>query len=120
MHLKVHQFHRKAPMLDFLFNKVEVLKACNFIKRDSNIGVPVNIAKFLKTPILKNICERLLMQMFNPLSSNFTKWSNTLKQFIGTLPTNCLSVFDYFMGLAFKGLIEGSEYISVTNLLNFS
>ena len=36
--------------------------------------------------------------MFNPLSANPTKWSNTLKQFV-------LSVFDYFVGLALKGLI---------------
>ena len=40
----------------------------------------------------------------NPLSANPTKWSNTLKQFVGNLPTNCLSVFDHFVGLALKGL----------------
>ena len=40
----------------------------------------------------------------NPLSANFTKWSNTLKQFVGNLPTNCLSVFEHFVGLALKGL----------------
>ena len=40
----------------------------------------------------------------NPLSANFTKWSNTLKQFVGKYPTNCLSVFDRFVGLALKGL----------------
>ena len=40
----------------------------------------------------------------NTLSANFTKWSNTLKQFVGNLPTNCLSVFDHFVGLAHKGL----------------
>ena len=39
----------------------------------------------------------------NPLSANFTKWSNTLKQFIGKL-----SVFDYFVGLALKGLTSAS------------
>ena len=33
----------------------------------------------------------------NPLSANPTKWSNTLKQFVGKLPTNCLSVFDHFV-----------------------
>ena len=33
------------------------------------------------------------------LSANPTKWSNTLKQFVGKFPTNCLSVFDDFMGL---------------------
>ena len=42
--------------------------------------------------------------MINPLITNSTKWSNTLKQFVGKkLPTNCLSVFDYFVGLALKG-----------------
>ena len=42
--------------------------------------------------------------IFNPLSANSTKWSNTLKQFVGKLPTNCLSVFDHFVELALKGL----------------
>ena len=42
--------------------------------------------------------------IINPLSANFTKWSNTLKQFVGKLPTCCLSVFDHFVGLAIKGL----------------
>ena len=42
---------------------------------------------------------------FNPLSTNFTKWSNTLKQFVGNLLMNCLSVFGDFVGLALKGLI---------------
>ena len=40
----------------------------------------------------------------NPLSANPTKWSNILKQFVGNLPTNCLSVFDHFVKLALKGL----------------
>ena len=40
---------------------------------------------------------------FNPLSANFTKWSNTLKQF-GKLTTNCLSVFGHFVRLPLKGL----------------
>ena len=40
---------------------------------------------------------------FNPLSANPTKWWNTRKQFVGKLPTNCLSVFDHFMGLALEG-----------------
>ena len=42
----------------------------------------------------------------NPLSTNFTKWSNTLKQFVGKLPTNCLGLFDHFVGLALKGLTK--------------
>ena len=36
------------------------LKVCNFIKkRLQHRRFPVNIAKFLRAPILKNICERL-------------------------------------------------------------
>ena len=38
----------------------------------------------------------------NPLSNNPTKWSNTLKRFVDKLPTNCLSVFDHFVGLVLK------------------
>ena len=45
-----------------------------------------------------------LSELINPLSANITKLSNTLKQFVGKLPTNCLSVFDHFVGLALKGL----------------
>ena len=29
---------------------------------------------------------------------------NTLKQFYGSFPSNCLSVFDHFVGLTLKGL----------------
>ena len=44
------------------------------------------------------------LSLINPLSANPTKWSNTLKQFVGKFPTNCLSVFDHFVGLALEGL----------------
>ena len=53
-------------------------------------------------PDLSQISDR--MPDINPFSVNFTKWSNTLKQFVGNLPTNFLSVFDHFVGLALKGL----------------
>ena len=42
--------------------------------------------------------------IFNPLSTNPAKWSNTLKIIRRLLPTNCLMVFDHFVGLALKGL----------------
>ena len=41
---------------------------------------------------------------FNPLSANPTKWPNTLKKFVGNLPTNSLSVLDHFVKLALIGL----------------
>ena len=44
------------------------------------------------------------LAVFNPLSANPTKWSNTLKQFVGNLPANCLTVFDHLVILALKGL----------------
>ena len=40
----------------------------------------------------------------NPLNANPVKWSNTFKQFVGKLLTNYLSLFDHFVGLAFKEL----------------
>ena len=40
----------------------------------------------------------------NPLSASPTKWSDTLKQFVTNLPTNCLSVFEHFVILALKEL----------------
>ena len=48
--------------------------------------------------------DPLSQHSINPLSANPTKWSNTLKQFVGNFPTNCLSVFDHFVGLALKEL----------------
>ena len=46
----------------------------------------------------------LSILVVNLLSTNPTKWSKTLKQFVGNLSTNCLSVVDYFVGLALEGL----------------
>ena len=40
----------------------------------------------------------------NPLTAKLTRWPNTLKQVVGSLPTNCLSVFGHFLGLVLKGL----------------
>ena len=44
------------------------------------------------------------LTILNPLSANPIKWPNTLKQFVGKLSTNCLSLFDHFVKLALKGL----------------
>ena len=46
----------KTPVLKPLLNKVPGCKACNFAKkRIQHSCFPVNIAKFLRAPILKNI-----------------------------------------------------------------
>ena len=49
-------------MLNSPFNKAAALKASHFIKkRLQHSCFPVNIAKFIKTPILKNSCKRMLL-----------------------------------------------------------
>ena len=58
--------------------------------------------KNLKLELQKSL--QFILLSFNPLSANLTKWSNTLKQFVGKLPTNCLSVFDHFVRLTLKEL----------------
>ena len=60
--VKYRKFNRKTPVLESLFNNVEGLQACNFIKKIfQHWCFPMKFAKFLRTPILKNICERLLL-----------------------------------------------------------
>ena len=46
---------------------------------------------------------------FNPLTADPTKWSNTVKKNRRQQPTNCLSVFDHFVGLAIEGLAKPFE-----------
>ena len=58
--------------------------------------------KFNSTPLFFAIW----IENVNPLSAKLTKWPNTLKQFVGNLPTNCLSVFGHFVGLALKRLMR--------------
>ena len=55
----------------------------------------------------------LIAGLFNTLNASPTKWSNTLKQFVGKLPMNCLSVLEHFLGLALKGL---SKYWPLTTI----
>ena len=50
------------------------------------------------------------------LSTNLTKWLNTLKQlWLLQQPTNCVSLFDHFVGLMLKDLtICGLFFFSYT------
>ena len=53
---------KRTLVLESIFNKVAGLQACNFIKkRLQHSCFPVKFAKLLRTPNLKNICERLLL-----------------------------------------------------------
>ena len=53
---------------------------------------------------LKLLNINIFLEYVNPLRTSPTKWSNTLRQFVGKLPTTCLSVFGHFVGLELKQL----------------
>ena len=57
----------------------------------------------------------------NPSSINPRKWSNTLKQFVGTLSTNCLSLVDHFVGLVLKGTspVSSKSFDSYVDVCEF-
>ena len=70
-------------------------------------------------PFLNISGPQTILLIINPVSAKITRWPNTLKQFVGNLPTNCLSVFDHFVGLTFKRLI--SEVVLVdSRVIQFS
>ena len=83
------------------------IKFENYIKLQNYMKVSVKDIKFNKAADLRpwrHSCRVVACKLLKTLSTNFTKWSNTLKQFVRKLSTNCLSVFDHFVGLALKGL----------------
>ena len=64
--LKISQYLQKKPVFELLFKKVADLTARNFIKKRSQHSCfPVNLTKFLRFPISKNICAWLLFACFN-------------------------------------------------------
>ena len=93
--------------LEVIFNVSELFISAIYPHENLQIVYNFKIISFL---------EIALVFLLNPLSSNHTKWSNTLKQFVGNLPTNCLSVFDHFVGLALKELNIFGETLNLTNL----
>ena len=71
--LKISQCLQETPALESLLKKVQ---DCNFIKkRPKHRCFPVNNAKFLRLPILKNICQRVLFDFFNGLLLHVPKGS---------------------------------------------
>ena len=83
------KIHRKTPVLESLFNKVVGLQAFSpavLLKRDSDTGFPVNIPKFSRTPILENVCKRLLLVICNVSHS----WKNV--HIFGTFNRYCASI----------------------------
>ena len=68
--LKISQYSQENTFVGVSINKVPGLRPVTLSKRDSNRYFPVNIEKFLITPILKNICERLLLQLIHGSKPN--------------------------------------------------
>ena len=108
--LKSHQSYSNLPYyttsrLHFSFAVYYFLSLYNNtnndIKRSSNMYLGPYQTSMVH--IYEN-SQTIKVNSLNSLSANFTKWSNTLKQFVGNLPTNCLSLFGHFVGLALKGL----------------
>ena len=81
-------------LLDFFTLPINFFLGSTLLAFSSDL-IPAWIQRVLKLKLIATL---------NPLSANPTKLSNTLKQFVGKLPTNCLSVLDHFVGLALKGL----------------
>ena len=68
--LKISQCSLENTCVGVFLYKIAGLKACNFIKkRLQHRYFSVNIAKFLRITILKNICERLLLDSARQNSS---------------------------------------------------
>ena len=62
--LKSSKFPRKPPVLESILVKLQACMPATFLKRDSKTGIfPVKFAKFLRAPVLKYICEPLLLYL---------------------------------------------------------
>ena len=92
LQLRVYpKLSHRTSCFDGFFRRYKILS--------SELSVTKNSSSLFSERIL--LLER---NTGNPLRANFTKWSNTLKQFFGKLPTNCLGAFDHFVGLTLKGV----------------
>ena len=98
-------FPEKIPGSESLFNKVKGLPACNFIKkRLQDRCFPVNTAKFLRTPILKNICEWLL------LGCKRFSWRCSAKELLRKISQNLKGKTCVWFPFAIKELAVGLQF----------
>ena len=88
-----------------------VIFARLYMKKISLSMDRVQLLQGCRATIKRKLCT-------NTWSTNPTKWSNILKQCVGKLPMNCLSVFDHFVSLALKGLNIKPTAIYGTYLIN--
>ena len=58
---KFHKFYRKHLCWSLFLKKLQAFRAATLLKRLQYSCFSVKFAKLLRAPILKNICERLLL-----------------------------------------------------------
>ena len=102
---KFSNIYRKTAMLESLFYKVAGLKAYIFIKkRLQHRCFAVNIAKFLRTPILKNVCKRLLLIL------NWWSRHQNRNQNLDRLFTMCVKTVQFSLGDSFFSKTRYTAY----------
>ena len=103
--LRYYKRHKRKSCLSASYVSVAITqKSFNWSAKQINSLIYIRSPQSIKL-VRAQQGPRNFLQCLYPLSANPTKLSNTLKQFVGNLLTNCLSVFDHFVGLALKGLI---------------
>ena len=91
--LNRQELHRILNMSQYGFIYLNRTWICLVMSEFTIIDWVLNMYHTIQTArVLYNLT---LYIPFNPLSASFTKWSNTLKQFVAKLPTNCLSVWPF-------------------------
>ena len=77
--LKISQISQENVFVGVSFNKIEGLKTWNFIKkRLQGRCFPLKFARFLRTLILKKICERLLLSSLPHLAWYVGTYESTI------------------------------------------
>ena len=87
MFFGISQYSQKDKCVGVSFNKIAVLKACNFIKKKlQHRCFPVNIAKFLRTAFYRTpLLAPAKLSLLNPKKKLFNK-SLVMKTFKCPLP----------------------------------
>ena len=78
---KISQYSQESTCVEVFFNKVAGLQACTLIKKRLQHRVlPVYVGKWLRAPVLKSICEQLLLHqekylnLRRKINSAFSEW----------------------------------------------
>ena len=79
----IQKIHSKTPVLESLFNKVAVLRVCNFIKEDSNTGAFTwNLQTFYYKHFKNNYFEE---HLWHAASKSYLKWDSNTVDFLWIL-----------------------------------